>query len=188
LDFSRSGQPNEFFWNPFGGELGPVFVLNDLTTRELPPLVGVDPWIIGFLRFIPAAIWPNKPEPYYFAYWYRGAYTQGAESAGIAAPHVAEILIQFGWGGVLPITFAYFVLILLFMKQAIHWQWAPSVSAITIIPSFFGFYMQTRGYFFQWLSDAVFVFGPLFLLGRRRSNEKRRGWLRSPHTRGHPAP
>jgi hypothetical protein len=49
------------------------------------------------------------------------------------------------------------------------------------VPAFFGFYMQTRGYFAQVFADALFIFVPLFLIhvwerppivlvGRRASN------------------
>ena len=40
----------------------------------------------------------------------------------------------------------------------------PGVAGCSLAPVFFGFYMQTSGYFFQILSDGLFIFGPIFLV------------------------
>jgi len=41
------------------------------------------------------------------------------------------------------------------------------LAGCTLIPFYFGYYMQTRGYFFQAFADGLFILGPMFILNDR---------------------
>ncbi len=45
----------------FGGEIGLVYVFDDVASRPLPPLSPFEPWIVGIARLIPSFLWPDKP-------------------------------------------------------------------------------------------------------------------------------
>jgi len=93
-----------------------------------------------------------------------GTTLPGAEYAGIAAPQHVEILVQMGWWGLFPLAFLYFSLAGWLVKSLAHRGYEARLAGCATVPPFFGYYMQTRGYFFATLADGLFMFVPLFLL------------------------
>lgn len=176
LDFSNlDGLTLDTLLTDFRGEIGPVYVFAYTAENPLPPPIGIDPWLIGVARLVPSAIWPDKPTPDYLSYVTRGTTDFSADSAGIAAPQHVEMLYQFGWEGLPILAFAYFAVAALIIR--LLWRLGPDARIVgcAMAPAFFGYYMQSRGYFFQIFSDGLFMFGPLLLmyLGKaRRSSPK----------------
>lgn len=150
--------------NSFGGEVGPIYAMFGVI--EYPPaeLIGADPWIIAIARLIPSFLWPDKPYPFYLFHYSIAFSDHTRESAGIAGPQQAEILMQFGWPGLLILPILYFLLILWVGSRLNHLSREARVAGAALIPGVFGFYMQQRGYFFQNLCEALFIIGPLFLM------------------------
>jgi hypothetical protein len=97
-----------------------------------------------------------------------GAAVAGAETSGTAAPQHVEILFQFGWWGLLPVAFCYFWIAGWLVRRVAFTSREARLAGCALIPFFFGFYMQTRGYFFQIFGSALFVLGPLFILSARK--------------------
>jgi hypothetical protein len=69
-----------------------------------------------------------------------------------------------GWWGLLPLAFIYFLIAGWLVKRAAYRGGDARLAACALIPPFFGYYMQTRGYFFQIFADCLFMVGPLFLM------------------------
>lgn len=147
----------------FGGELGSVLATARIVNHPLPPLNYIEPWVVGIARFVPSFIWPNKPAANYLTQISAGI-GGGAESAGIAPPQHIEMLFQLGWPGVFVLSALYFSLIMLLLGQINRLPLTPRIAGYSLLPIFFGYYMQSRGYLFQILADGLFVFGPLFLM------------------------
>lgn len=82
----------------------------------------------------------------------------------MAAPQHVEMLLQFGWMGLPFLAFFYFSLAIFLLTRLSRMGREVRIAAWALVPIFFGFYMPTRGYFFQVLTDGIFTFGPLFLL------------------------
>ena len=169
IDLSRlSWESFDAMTSSFGGEFSIVYVLDFTATNPLPPPVPLEPWLVGILRLVPSFIWPDKPVAGYLAHMIDGA-TAGADKAGVAAPQHAELLLQAGWWGLLPLAFLYYWLACRMLRFAAGASFEVRLAAYTLIPTFFGFYMQTRGYFFQVFVDFLFTLMPLVILsGRRR--------------------
>lgn len=152
----------------FSGEVGVLFSFNAIASNPLPQLIHVMPWVIGISRLVPSFLWSDKPSPYYFDLFWNSFY-EDAGTAGVAAPQQAEILLQFGWAGLPIIAFLYFNFAG-FLVSRIHYLGREGrIAGVSLAPIFFGYYMQSRGYFFQILSDGLFIFGPLFLLYYRQT-------------------
>lgn len=164
LDLNRiEGMSVTDILQSFGGEVGPLFSFSNVTNYPIQQLYYFDPWIVGVARLVPTAVWKDKPTPDYLYVPLTG-FPNDAKTAGVAIPQQAEILLQFGWIG-LPIqAFIYFWVATFILTRLSRLGREVRLTAFALTPIFFGFYMQTRGYFFQTLSDGLFTFGPLFLL------------------------
>ncbi len=171
IDLSRlSWESFDGMTSSFGGEFGIVYVLDFMANNPLPPPVPLDPWVVGVGRLVPSFIWPEKPVAEYMAHLIDGATVAGADKAGIAAPQHVEMLLQAGWWGLLPLAFLYYWLACRLMRFAARASYEVRLATYMLIPTFFGFYMQTRGYFFQVFVDFLFTLMPLVILsGRRRT-------------------
>lgn len=169
IDLSRLSWENfDAMTNSFGGEFGIVYVLDFMATNPLPPPAPLDPWVVAMARLVPSFIWPDKPVAVYLTHMFDGA-TVGAEKSGVAASQHAEMLLQVGWWGLLPLAFLYYWLACRLLRFAARASFEVRLAGYTLIPAFFGFYMQTRGYFFQVFVDFLFTLAPLLILsGRRR--------------------
>ncbi|MBG0812500.1 hypothetical protein IY145_24530 [Methylosinus sp. H3A] len=148
----------------FGGEVGALYAFSFTASNPLPELVLGKPWIVGLARLIPSFIWKDKPGPDYLAHYLGGFSTEGVEQAGVAAPQHVEMLLQFGWVGLPILAFLYFCLAIHLVRRLNRLGREARIAGCALVPVFFGFYMQTRGYFFQILADGLFTFGPLFLM------------------------
>jgi len=151
----------------FGGEFGIVYVLNYAADHPLTDWVWFEPWVVGFARLVPTFLWPDKPVALYLTHFTDGMTSPYANQAGIAAPQHVEMLYQFGWLGVPILAFLYFGLASRFAGVLNGLSRDCRIAGWALVPAFFGFYMQTRGYFFQVLADGLFVFGPVMLLSVR---------------------
>ena len=176
IDLSRLSWENlDVMTSSFGGEFGVVYVLDYMATNPLPPPVPLDPWLVGIARLVPSFIWPEKPVAGYMTHVIDGATMAGADKAGIAAPQHVEMMLQAGWWGLLPLAFLYYWLACRLLRVAARSSFEVRLATYMLIPTFFGFYMQTRGYFFQVFVDFLFTLMPLlFLSGRRRRVAARR--------------
>jgi len=170
IDLSRlSWESFDGMTSSFGGEFGIVYVLDFMATSPLPPPAPLEPWLVGIVRLVPSFIWPEKPVAGYMTHFIDGATVAGADKAGIAAPQHVEMLLQAGWWGLLPLAFLYYWLACRLLRVAARASFEVRLATYMLIPTFFGFYMQTRGYFFQVFVDFLFALMPLFILsGRRR--------------------
>jgi hypothetical protein len=151
----------------FGGEFSVVYAFDYITANPLPPPNWVEPWVVGVARLVPSFLWPDKPVAEYLTRVSAGAAVPGADKAGIAAPQHVEILFQFGWWGLLPMAFCYFWIAGWLVRRVAFTGRELRLAGCALIPFFFGYYMQTRGYFFQVLADGLFILGPLFILSGR---------------------
>jgi hypothetical protein len=151
----------------FGGELSLVYVLDYVAANALPPPNWVEPWVVGVSRLVPSFLWPDKPIAEYLTRISAGAAVAGADKAGIAAPQHVELLLQFGWWGLVPIAFCYFWIAGWLVRRVAFTGREVRLAGCTLIPFFFGYNMQTRGYFFQVLAGGLFILGPLFILSAR---------------------
>jgi hypothetical protein len=151
----------------FGGEFGIVYVLNYAVDHPLTDWVWFEPWVVGVSRLVPTALWPDKPVALYLTHFTDGMTSPYANRAGIAAPQHVEMLYQFGWIGVPVLALLYFGLVCRFHGVMLALSRDCRIAGCALLPAFFGFYMQTRGYFFQVLADGLFVFGPVLLLSLR---------------------
>ena len=181
LDLSRLDDQNllQIAINP-GAEVGPVLVATQAANSgRYAGTIGVDPWLIGLARLVPSAVWSEKPTAYYLEYSFDGFNLSEALGSGIAPPQISEMLWQFGWLGVFPLSFCYFFLasaiFLFFWRRSTEYD----IVGVSLAPWFFGFYMQSRGYFAQILSDSLFIILPLVLLSLL--SKKNRGILRYHH-------
>ena len=169
IDVSRlSWESFDGMTSSFGGEFGIVYVLDFMANNPLPPPVPLDPWVVGIARLVPSFIWPDKPVAEYMTHLIDGATVAGADKAGIAAPQHVEMLLQAGWWGLLPLAFLYYWLACRLLRIAARSSFEVRLATYMLVPTFFGFYMQTRGYFFQIFVDFLFTLMPLFILTRRR--------------------
>lgn len=163
LDLSRVGDLTADKVFSSEGEIGIVYVLDHVAENPLPDPVMFEPWLIAFARLVPSFIWPNKPEAEYLRYFISGM-SADAEAAGVAAPQHVEMLLQFGWIGLPLLAFFYFTIAARLINRLHTLGHEARIAGCAIAPVFFGFYMQTRGYFFQIFSDSLFFFGPLFVV------------------------
>ena len=148
----------------FGGEFGIVYVLSYTADNPLPDPVTFEPWIVGFARLVPSFLWQDKPVATYMRYFISGTTVANADKAGIAAPQHVEMLYQFGWIGLPVLAFIYFGFAATLVTQLLRLERSVRIAGCALVPSYFGFYMQTRGYFFQIFADGLFIFLPLFML------------------------
>jgi hypothetical protein len=148
----------------FGAEFGIVYVFSYIADNPLPALVTFDPWIVGISRMVPTFIWPDKPAADYLKYLISGATAFNADKAGLGAPQQVEMLLQFGWLGLPILAFLYFSIIAYLLHRLGKLNRVARIAGCAIVPAFFGYYMQSRGYFFQILVDGLIIFGPLFLI------------------------
>jgi hypothetical protein len=151
----------------FAGEFGIVYVFDYIAANVLPPPNWVEPWVVAVARLVPGFLWPDKPVAEYMTRFISGATLPYADKAGLAAPQHVEILLQFGWWGLLPMAFGYFWIAGWLVRRVAFTSREVRLAGCTLIPLFFGYYMQTRGYFFQIFSGALFTLGPLFILSGR---------------------
>jgi hypothetical protein len=152
----------------FGGEVGPTYVLYHVTASP-PDLIYFDPWIVAVTRLIPKFLWPDKPFPEYLLLYPAGFPDQTAIQAGIAATQQVELFLQFSWFG-LPLLAFIFYLIAIWTIKRLHFLGRETrIAGCALVPVFFGFFMQQRGYLFQTLCEYLFTFGPLFLLNLQAS-------------------
>ena len=147
----------------FGGEIGPLFTFSYITENPLPPYILAEPWVIAVARLVPSFIWSSKPYPDYLYVALEG-FPIDARAAGVAFPQHVEMLLQFGWAGLPVLAFLYFSFAIFLLRKLSQLGREVRVASWALVPIFFGFYMPTRGYFFQILADGLFTFGPLFLL------------------------
>jgi hypothetical protein len=157
----------------FGGEFSVVYAFDYTAGSPLPPPNWIEPWVVGVIRLVPSFLWPDKPVAEYLTRLSAGAAVPGADKAGIAPPQHVEILFQFGWWGLLPMAFCYFWIAGWLVRRVAFTGRDLRLAGCTLIPFFFGYYMQTRGYFFQVLADGVFILGPLFVLSAPRRRQLR---------------
>ena len=148
----------------FGGEVGPVFTLASFTAKPLPDLILFDPWIIAIARLVPSALWPEKPTADYLLHINSAFTVDGIENAGVAATQHLEMLAQFGWLGLPFLAFLYFTIAIFLVSRLNRLGREARIAGCALVPAFFGFFMQQRGYFFMTLSEGLFVFGPLFIV------------------------
>jgi hypothetical protein len=148
----------------FGGEVGPIFALFGVIQYPPSELIGADPWIIAIARLVPSFMWPDKPYPDYLMHYTIAFDDITRRSAGIAGPQQAEVLMQFGWPGLLFLPFIYFLIVIYISKRISRLGREARIAGAALIPGVFGFYMQQRGYFFQNLCEMLFIIGPLFLV------------------------
>lgn len=164
LDLSRvQGMGWSQLFLTFGGEVGPVFVLNNLVNAP-PPLIGADPIIIAVARFVPTFFWPQKPYPYYLEYYPAGFPDLAANSGGIAGTQHSEFFLMGGWIGLPIIAFLFFQIALLVQSRLRYLSREARIAGTAIVPSIFGFYAQQRGYTFQIAAEALFTLAPLFIM------------------------
>jgi hypothetical protein len=159
--------------NSFGGEFGVVYAFDYIAGSPLPPPNWIEPWVVGVARLVPSFLWPDKPVAEYLTRVSAGAGLPSADQAGIAPPQHVEILFQFGWWGLLPMAFCYFWTAGWLVRRVAFTGRDLRLAGCTLIPFFFGYYMQTRGYFFQILADGLFILGPLFVLRARSRRQLR---------------
>ena len=157
------------FFSSFGGEIGIVYVTSYVAGSPLPDLALFQPWLVGFARLVPSFLWPDKPMPDYLSPIIGGFTAAGVERAGIAPPQQVEMLLQFGWLGVPMLAFLYFAIATLLIGRLSRLSREARLAGIAIAPAFFGYYMQSRGYFFQIFADSLFFFAPCFLVSSRRA-------------------
>jgi hypothetical protein len=161
-------------WNEilvgFGGEVGPVYTLASFAANPLPDLILFDPWIIGIARMVPSDIWPDKPSADYLLNFNLAFTVANIENAGVAATQHLEMLLQFGWFGLPFLSFIYFGIAIWIIGKLNKLSREVRIAGSAIIPAFFGFFMQQRGYFFMTFSEGLFMLGPLFLvhIGEKR--------------------
>jgi hypothetical protein len=147
----------------FGGEVGPLFSFSQIASHPIKHYFFFDPWLIAIERLIPSFLWSDKPDPTYLYIALRG-FTADAKAAGVAIPQHVEMLLQFGWIGLGIVAFLYFTFAIRLLKRLARLGPEGRVVGAALVPVFFGFYMPTRGYFFQTLTDGLFTFGPLFAI------------------------
>jgi hypothetical protein len=165
LDFSLAqGKSVAEIFSSFGGEIGMVYVTQLAATKPPDELIWAEPWIVAVTRFIPSFLWPDKPTASYLSFFSSGFAARGADQAGMAAPQHVEMIYQFGWIGVPLLAFLYFSLAIRLESRIARLNREARIAGFALIPPFFGYYMQSRGYFFQMCAEAVFTFLPLFLL------------------------
>ena len=148
----------------FGGEFGIVFALQYTAANPLPAPAYFEPWTVALARLIPSAIWPDKPTAEYLRSFILGFPIDNADKAGIAASQQVEMLLQFGWIGLPFLAFLYFGIATFLVFRLNQLSREARIAGCSMVPAFFGYYMQTRGYFFQVLTDGIFFFLPLFLV------------------------
>lgn len=164
LDLSQVDQVAQIGpFTSFGGEIGIVYVLAYTAENPLPNLAMFEPWLVGVARLVPSFLWPDKPTAGYMRHFIAGAQTN-AEGAGVAASQHVEMLLQFGWISLPILAFFYFTIATSLIGRLHRLGREARIAGCAIVPAFFGFYMQTRGYFFQIFADSLFFFGPLFLV------------------------
>jgi hypothetical protein len=148
-----------------GGEIGPFLVAHQaVLSEQYAASIGIDPWVIGVARLIPTAMWPQKPSAYYLTYSWDGFNYVEVATSGIAPPQLAEFFWQFGWFGLVPLSFVAFFLAAGIQRKMRSWRSVHGVVGVSLVPVFFGFYMQSRGYFSQIFTDAIVMFGSLAFL------------------------
>lgn len=159
----------------FGGEVGPVFVLQSFCEKPLPDFVFFDPWIVGMARMVPSYLWPDKPAADYLASAYDSFGSSDMVAAGVAVTQHMELLMQFGWFGLPFLSALYFGIAIYFVSKFNLLSREVRIAGSAILPPFFGFFMQQRGYFFMTFSEGLFMLGPLFLVhwGEKRLVRKR---------------
>jgi hypothetical protein len=168
VDFSRLGDSfEEAAVAQLVGECGTVYVLSSIAGATLPDPIYLEPWLLGIIRLIPTFVWPEKPASDYLGNISNMMALPGGDKAGVAAPQHVEMLLQFGWVGLPFLAFGYFLVIARILKTISHLGRDARIAGYSIAPVFFGYYMQTRGYFFQIFTDGLFMFGPLFVLHMR---------------------
>jgi hypothetical protein len=150
-----------------GGEASAVFIA-DRAAKTDSELIFFDPWIIGLSRLIPSALWPDKPVPDYLARVISYFDFPGVESMGLAPPQLVEVYWQFGWVGIPLIGFAWAYLARSILTRFNRESAEINITAMALVPWFFGYYLQSRGYFSQVLNDFLFIIAPLYLLSSRR--------------------
>lgn len=156
----------------FRGELGVVYAFSNATNNPLPPPLYFEPWLIALSRLVPTALWPDKPTATTFSYVVASAHDENVKFAGVMPPQQMEMLFQFGRVGVPLLAFLYFALAAVILRSVWKRGAEARVAAFSLIPIFFGYYMQSRGYFSQIFTDALFMFGPLFLLHARQESSR----------------
>jgi hypothetical protein len=164
----------------FAGESGIVYVTQYAASTP-PDWIWFDPWLVSIARLVPSFIWPDKPTADYLRLFATHFYDRDvAMSSGLAAPQQVEMLYQFGWAGVFGIAFLYFVLISRLQSAIGRLSCDARIAGLAIIPPFFGYYMQSRGYFYQMFLEAIFTFTPPFLvhLGMTGRHRGFAGWFR----------
>ena len=151
--------------------MGPLFAFSFIANDGAEQHIFAQPWLIAAARLIPSFIWSDKPRPDYLYLALEG-FPENARAAGVALPQHVEILLQFGWFGLPILAFLYFSIGVALLSRLSRRGIEVRIAAWALTPIFFGFYMLTRGYFFQVLTDGLFTFGPLFLLHLRQSNPR----------------
>lgn len=165
LDFSNlDGIQWSELLSSFGGEVGPIFALFGVIQYPPSELILADPWIVAIARLVPSFIWPDKPYPDYLFYYSIAFDDITRRSAGIAGPQQAEMLLQFGWPGLLFLPFIYFLIVIYISTRISRLGREARIAGAALLPGICGFYMQQRGYFFQNLCEILFIIGPLFLV------------------------
>lgn len=178
LNFNRAeGMTSTDILQSFGGEVGPLFSFSNVANHPIHDFYYLEPWTVAIARLVPTFIWADKPRPDYLYIALEG-FPDDAKNAGVAIPQHVEILLQFGWIGLPIIAFLYFWFAAYILDRLSRLGREARIAGFALVPVFFGFYMPTRGYFFQALTDGLFTFGPLFLLyafSRARSPHRHRG-------------
>ena len=163
IDYKSLGEASVEHVSSFSGEAGIVYILGYIADNPLPNLVLFEPWTVTFARLIPSFIWPDKPTITYGQYLL-DITPESSVGAGVGASQHVEMLFQFGWFGLPFLAFVYFFIISYLIHRLNLLGYEARVAGCSLAPVFFGFYMQSRGYFFQILSDGLFIFGPIFLV------------------------
>jgi hypothetical protein len=166
--------------NGFAGESGVVYITQYAASKPLE-WIWLDPWLITIARLVPSFMWRDKPTADYLMRYATYFYDRdAANSAGLAAPQQVEMLYQFGLAGVFAIAFIYFTLIIRLQSAMGRLGRDARIAGLALIPPFFGYYMQSRGYFYQMFLEAIFMFVPPFLvhLGMTGRRGVLAGWFR----------
>ena len=180
LDLSKlQGMSFGDMFKSFGGEGGPVFVMVHLTETPPPVFVHFEPWTNAVARFVPTFLWPDKPFPDYLYLISDGFPDPAARTAGIAGTQHAEFFLQFGWWGLPILSFLFFKLACLILRQFQKLGLEGRIAGYSLVPPLCGFYAQQRGYTFQIICELIFTLGPLFFIYWRAHDTKemrQRAW------------
>jgi hypothetical protein len=147
----------------------------DVVPRQYS-FVGFDPIYYALILPIPRVMWEAKPAPEYLELIPAAIGTEESKTAGVAWPFLAECYVTFGWLGVISLCLAFGVTC---RVAWIAYCRAPKDPAMMVIYSLtfpLIYYVLSRGYLAQILSDFCATLLPALIaqrLCRSRGSIKR---------------